>query len=323
MNNTLTDVPGILVGHAQDIEAATGCTVVICPEGATPGIDQRGGAPGSRETEMLRPMHRVEKIQAVFLSGGSAFGLDAAGGVMSYLEEQDIGHQTLAGKVPIVTSAIIFDLMLGSATVRPDAAMARAACQVASSEPVAQGNVGAGTGAAVGGIMGMDFRTKGGTGSASINLNGLLIAALVIVNAVGDIYDLDTQQIIAGARIPPEGVDFANTLDVFGSMAQGIGPPQQSNTVIGVVATNADLTKEETNKVAQMASNGLARVIRPANTMFDGDTIFALSTGERKADVNVVGAYAAQVMSQAIMNGIWAAEPLHGLPSASTLAGKA
>lgn len=321
MNNTLTDVPGILVGHAQNVDAATGCTVVIYPNGAIAGIDQRGGAPGSRETELLRPGQRVEKVQAVFLSGGSAYGLDAAGGVMAYLEENDIGHQSLMGRVPIVPAAIIYDLALGSAKVRPDAAMASTACEAASTNAVQQGNVGAGTGAAVGGIMGMDYRTKGGTGSASVNLNGVIIAALVIVNAVGDIYDLETQEIIAGARRPPDGTEFANTMTVFGSMVEGAVPPQQSNTVIGVIATNANLTKAETNKVAQMASNGLARVIRPANTVYDGDTLFALSTGERSADVNVVGAYAAEVLAQAIMNGIWAAEPSHGLPSATSLAG--
>ncbi len=319
MNKTLTNVAGILVGHAQNLEAATGCTVILCPDGATPGIDQRGGAPGSRETELLRPMHRVDKIQGVLLSGGSAYGLDAAGGVMSYLEEKGIGHPTIGGIVPIVPTAIIYDLLLGDPKARPDAAMARLACEAASNSPVRQGNVGAGTGAAVGGIMGMPFRTKSGTGSASIDLNGVVIAALAIVNAVGDIYDLDGQEIIAGARTPPDGRTFVDTLKVFGSRVEGATPPQQSNTVIGVVATNASLTKEETNKVAQMASNGLARVVRPANTMYDGDTIFALSMGERKADVNVVGAYAAEVMAQAIVNGIWAAEPLHGLPSATSI----
>jgi len=320
-NNTITDVPGIAVGHAQDLAAITGCTVVLCEKGAVGGVDQRGGAPGTRETDLLRPMHLVERAHAVLLTGGSAFGLDAASGVMAYLEERKVGFNVGVTHVPIVPAAVLFDLGIGDPHVRPDAAMGRAACESASSEPPAQGCVGVGTGACVGSIYGPGFQMKGGVGTASVNLGGgLIVGALVAANAFGDVFDPDTGQIIAGARKPPKGKQLAGTLtamrSLLGRTAMGLAA---RNTVIGVVATNAALTKEGANKVAQMAQNGLARVVRPAHTMFDGDTLFALSTGKKRADVSLIGAYAAEVVAQAILNGIRAATSLGGRPSISDL----
>ncbi|MBN1286168.1 MAG: P1 family peptidase [Anaerolineae bacterium] len=323
MNNTITDVPGVEVGHAHDRDALTGCTVVLCRKGAVGGVDQRGGAPGTRETDLLRPMHWVQQVHAIVLAGGSAYGLDAAGGVMRYLEAEGIGFEMRVAKVPIVPAAIFFDLDIGRADVRPDAAMGEAACRAASSGPVAQGCVGAGVGASVGRLFGAPFATKSGIGTASIDLGeGLVVGALVVVNAVGDVLD-EKGAILAGTRMPPDGRRFADTLAVLKS-AQGrqilrFAAGSNSSTVIGVVATNAKLSKEHTNKVAQMAHDGLARAVRPAHTMLDGDTLFALATGEVEADVNLVGAFAAEAVAAAIRSAVRAAEPMGGLPAARTL----
>ncbi len=322
LRNSITDVPGIKVGHAQDTEALTGVTVVLCDgpsgSGAVGGVDQRGGAPGTRETDPLRPMHLVQKVHAVVLTGGSAFGLDAAGGVAKYLEERGVGFDTQVARVPIVPAAVLFDLGIGRADVRPDAAMGYAACLNASSPNAAQGNVGAGTGATVGKIFGAGQAMKSGVGTASIDLGGgVIVGALFAVNAFGDVVDPGTAHIIAGARTASQGpIEFADTLAAL-KLFVGMTITRfagQSNTVIGVVATNAGLTKEETNKVAQMAHDGLARAIRPAHTMFDGDTIFALSTGKETADVNLIGAYAAEVTAQAIVNAVRQAESAGGVP---------
>ncbi|HLF27186.1 MAG TPA: P1 family peptidase [Anaerolineae bacterium] len=322
--NAITDVPGIKVGHAHDPDALTGVTVVLCEEGAVGGVDQRGGAPGTRETDLLRPMHLVQHVHAVALCGGSAFGLDAAAGVMKYLEEQGVGFDAQVAKVPIVPAAVLFDLGLGKPQVRPDAAMGYAACQTATSAEASNGNVGAGMGATVGKVLGMDRAMKAGVGTASIELgNGLIVGALFAVNVFGDVVDPDTGRIIAGARqgeLPPgaqpDTIAFADTLAVLKSFAgQTIARfASASNTGIGVAATNAALTKEEVNKVAQMAQDGLARVIRPAHTLFDGDTIFALATGKTQADVNVIGAYAAEVTAQAIVNAVRHARSAGGIP---------
>jgi L-aminopeptidase/D-esterase-like protein len=316
-NNAITDVPGIKVGHAMDEQALTGCTVVLCKDGAVGGVDQRGGAPGTRETDSMQPMHLVQKAHAIVLAGGSAFGLEAATGVVHYLEERGIGYDTQVAKVPIVPAAILFDLAIGDAAVRPDAAMGYTACQTADDGPVAEGNVGAGTGATVGKIMGLKQAMKAGLGTASVDLGeGLLVGAIVAVNAFGDVIDPQTGQIMAGAR-PLDGTGFADTLAVMKSLVsksalEFAGP---KNTVIGVVATNARLSKEEANKVAQMAQDGLARTVRPAHTMFDGDTLFALATGSIEADVNTVGAYAAEVVAEAIVRAIKTAEGVAGLPA--------
>jgi len=315
-HNAITDVPGIKVGHATDEEALTGCTVILCEDGAVGGVDQRGGAPGTRETDSMQPMHLVQKAHAVVLAGGSAFGLEAATGVVRYLEERGIGYDTLVARVPIVPAAILFDLGVGDPSVRPDAAMGCAACQAADDGPVAEGNVGAGTGATVGKILGMGQAMKAGLGTASVDLGeGLVVGAIVAVNAFGDVMDPQTGRIMAGARAP-DGPGFADTLAVMrnlvGKNLEFAGP---KNTVIGVVATNARLNKEEANKVAQMAQDGLARTVRPAHTMFDGDTLFALATGSLEADVNTVGAYAAEVVAEAVVRAVKAAEGGAGLPA--------
>jgi L-aminopeptidase/D-esterase-like protein len=311
-NNTLTAVPGVRVGHATHLEGATGCTVVICPDGTVGGVDQRGGAPGTRETDLLRPVHLVQTVSAVVLSGGSAYGLAAADGVMRWLEEQGIGYMSGTGfLVPIVPAAILMDLPVGKVGIRPDAAMGQAACEAASTEPVVQGTVGAGTGCRIGAFKGPAYASKGGVGSASTDLgDGLVVAALVAVNAVGDVID-ESGAIIAGVRAEPAESGFADMLQILKDFPRT--PPPDRGTVIGVVATNARLNKEQANKVAQMAQNGVARAIRPAHTMYDGDTLFALATGQIEADVNVVGAYGAEVMAQAIRNAVREATTLAGV----------
>ncbi|MBI5298063.1 MAG: P1 family peptidase [Chloroflexi bacterium] len=327
-NDTITDVPGLEVGHAQDNEALTGCTVVLCRRGAVGGVDVRGSAPGTRETDLLDPLNLVEKVHAVMLAGGSAYGLDAAGGVMRYLEERRIGFNTGAGLVPIVPAAILFDLGIGRGDVRPDAAMGYRACESASTARVAEGNVGAGTGASVGKLLGAKQAMKSGLGSASIHIGGgIVVGALVAVNAFGDVIDPQNGQIVAGLRsaevgpfhIGAQGY-FADTLELMKSMlGRGVlGFATRSNTVLAVVAVNADLTKAEATKMAQMAHDGLARTIRPAHTMLDGDTIFALATGGHKVDVTTAGAFAAEALSLAVLRGARAAASAGGLPGLNT-----
>jgi L-aminopeptidase/D-esterase-like protein len=311
MHDDITDIPGIRVGHDTNLKAGTGCTVIVCDTPAIGGVDVRGGAPATRETDLLRPMHVVEEVHAIVLTGGSAFGLDAASGVMRYLEERGIGFDTGVAKVPIVPAAAIFDLAFGSASVRPDAAAGYRACEQATTEPVVQGNVGAGTGATVGKMLGPTLAMKGGLGSASTQLaDGTQVGAIVVVNALGDILDPQTQQVIAGARNPAGGFVFNNP---FG------------NTTIAVIATSATLTKSEVNKVAQMAHNGLAMVIRPAHTMFDGDTVFALALGAKTQtppdaamaplQVSSIGAAAATTLARAIVKAVRNATDLHGVPT--------
>lgn len=327
--------PGVRIGHAQNEEALTGCTVILCEAGAVGGVDQRGGAPGTRETDALHPMHLVERVHAIVLAGGSAFGLDAASGVVRYLEEKGVGFDVRVARVPIVPSAILFDLGLGRADIRPDAGMGYQACQNATPKMPAEGNVGAGIGASVGKIFGMDHAMKSGIGCARLDIGGgVIVSAIVAVNAFGDIINPTNGEIIAGARrrLPEKserhlGGDrenpFINTLDAMKTLIgrTAMGFARRENTVIGVVATNARLNKEQINKVAQMAQDGLARSVRPAHTMLDGDTIFALSTGNKKADVNIVGAFAAEAFSQAIVRAALTARPLVGLPSAFSLRG--
>lgn len=322
---SITQIPGILVGHAHDLDALTGCTVVLCPDGAVAGVDQRGGAPGTREVALLSPFNLVEKVHAILLTGGSAFGLDAAAGVMRFLEEQGIGFDVGVGKVPIVPAAVLFDLALGKADIRPDAEMGYRAAAAANDGPVQEGNVGAGAGASVGKILGMGQAMKAGIGSALVDAGGgVLVGALIAVNAFGDVRDPQTGQILAGARAGKVGPfrfgsdeqPFADTLEVMRSFAgrQVMRLAARSNTVIGVVATNARLTKAEATRVAMMAQDGLGRVISPAHTMLDGDTLFALATGQRKADVSTVGAFAAEAVAQAILRAVRLSEPAGGLP---------
>lgn len=312
-NGTLTDVPGIRVGHATNTDSATGCTAILCPPGTVGGVDQRGGAPGTRETDLLRPMHLVEHVNAVMLGGGSAFGLAAADGVMRYCEENGLGYPVEGFTVPIVPAAILMDLVIGDGNVRPDADMGYAAAQSATDEAVTRGSVGAGAGCRIGGMMGGDFATKGGIGCASIDLGeGLIVAALFAVNAFGEVLAEDGA-ILGGFRSPDGSQVFVPMLQAILPMARMPNPGGDGNTVIGVVATNAKLSKDETNKVASMAHDGLAQAVRPAHTMFDGDTIFALSTGEIPANVNVIGAYAAEVTAQAIRDGVRQATSLAGV----------
>jgi L-aminopeptidase/D-esterase-like protein len=314
--NAITDVPGIEVGHAQDNDSLTGVTVVLCRKGATGGVDVRGSAPGTRETDLLNPVNLVEKVHAITLAGGSAFGLEAATGVVRWLEEQGIGFKTGAARVPIVPAAILYDLAIGRADVRPEAAMGYAAAAAARSGPVAEGNAGAGTGASVGKIFGMAGAMKSGLGTASIAIGGgVVVGAIVAVNAFGDVIDPKTGEIIAGARPVKVGPlklggesRFADTLKVMQTFPgrQIMRLAMGRNTVIGVVAANV--------KMAQMAQDGVARTVRPAHTMLDGDTIFALATGGRKADVSTVGAYAAEALAQAIVRAVQAARPAGKLP---------
>ena len=329
LKNAITDVRGIEVGHAQDEQALTGCTVILCRKGAVAGVDVRGGAPGTRETDLLNPINLVEKAHAIVLAGGSAFGLDATTGVMRYLEENQIGFNTGAVKVPIVPSAILYDLNLGRADVRPDSAMGYRAAFSASSEAPAEGNVGAGTGASIGKMFGSKLGMKSGLGTASVDIgSGIVVGAIVAVNAFGDVIDPQTGNIMAGlrsGRVGPLRVgrknQFADTLATMKNpVGRGVlGLATRTNTVIGVVATNAKLTKSQATKVAQMAQDGIARTIKPAHTMLDGDVIFALSAGGRKADVSTVGAYAAEVMAEAILRAVKMAKPAGGLPGVNNL----
>lgn len=307
----ITDVLGIKVGHVTDLQAATGCTVVLCEQGAIGGVDVRGSAPGTRETDLLRPMNLVERAHAVLLTGGSAFGLAAADGVMRYLEERGVGFDTQVARVPIVPAAVVFDLMVGSATVRPTAEMGYAACRAASLE-VEEGSVGAGTGATVGKLLGPVSAMKGGVGTWSVTLpGGVVVGALVVVSAFGDVLDDQTGQILAGARDPTTR-KFLNTAATLLTISEvpGFG----SNTTLGVVATNARLTKEDANKLAQLAHDGLARVISPVHTLYDGDIIFALSTGNAKGHILPLGAAAVHVVAEAVKRAVRMAHGVGGIP---------
>ena len=315
---SITDVPGIRVGHCTNIEAATGCTVVLCEDGAVGGVDVRGSAPGTRETDLLRPTALVNEVHAVLLSGGSAFGLAAATGVVRYLEANGVGLQFGGATIPIVPSAILFDLGLVQGEIRPTDADGETACIDASESPPAQGSVGAGTGATVGKMMGMERAMKGGIGSASVSLDeGLTVGAIVAVNAIGGVYEAATGRIIAG----PRSEDSDGILDAMEvAISPKVPTPQPvsaSNTTIGVVATNAALNKEQANKLAAAAQDGVALAVRPAHLMGDGDTMFALATGKNEGSVNMNQLLAAAVMcvSDAIVNAVTEAESLGGVPA--------
>ena len=298
MNQTLTAIDGIKVGHATNLTARTGCTVVLCPAGATAGVDVRGAAPGTRETEALRPGRLVQKAHAVLLTGGSAFGLDAAGGVVQYLEEQNVGFPAGPVRVPIVPAAVIFDLGVGDAKIRPDRKMGYQACLNATDEPVAMGTIGAGTGATVGKAPGVT-PSPGGVGSACKCLDsGLIVAAIAVGNALGNVVHPETGEIVAGGKEDGSFVDITERL-LDANLVPG------TNTTIGVVATNATLTSAEVNRVAEMAHDGMARAIRPSHTMFDGDTLFSLATGAHTgSSVNTIGILAAEVVAEAIVKAV-------------------
>lgn len=315
MFGNITDVPGIKVGQVTNESALTGCTVILCEDGAVGGVDVRGAAPGTRETDLLRPGTLVDRVHGVLLAGGSAYGLDAASGVMKYLEEQGIGFDVGVARVPIVPAAILFDLAIGDPKVRPDLNMGYEAARLAISGPVEEGNVGAGTGATVGKFFGPGYAMKSGLGTASKRLDsGVTIGAIVAVNAFGDVYDSETNQMIAGALNPMTG-KLVKTIDVMASSFEIGNNFAGVNTTIAVVATDAKLSKEEANKVAQMAQNGLARTIKPVHTMFDGDTVFALSTGTKEGSVNIIGTMAAEVLAIAVKRAVVKAQGVAGLKS--------
>lgn len=298
----LLDIEDIQIGHAQDYEAGTGCSVVICPEGATGGVDVRGGAPGTRETDLLNPVNMIEKVHSVVLSGGSAFGLDAASGVMEYLEEQGIGFDVGVTKVPIVCSAVLFDLVVGNSKVRPDRKMGyEAALNSAKNSSNLQGNVGAGTGATVGKILGPAYSMKGGLGSYCLQVGDLKVGALIAVNCLGDVVEPGTGNILAGAY--KDGI-FVDTEQWMIDNYDKENAVFSGNTTIGVVVTNATLSKSQANKIASMAHNGYGRTMRPAHTMFDGDTIFTMATNKVTADINVVGMLAARAVERAVISAI-------------------
>ncbi len=318
MFNAITDVPGIRVGHFTDLNAATGCTVILCEDGAVAGVDVRGGAPGTRDTDLLNPVNVVEKIHAVMLSGGSAFGLNAIGGVQRYLEEKGVGYEMAGVRVPIVPGAVVFDLDIGSATVRPGALEGYKACRDATSGPVAEGCVGAGTGAMIGQLKGKKCAMKSGLGTASMKFYGeIVVAALFVVNALGDIVDPASGRIMAGIRCE-DGKGLDNTLELMKQGYTYLSEPGR-NTVVGVVATNAALTKAQAAKIAGMAHDGLARSINPSHSMHDGDTIFTLSLGDRLSDVTSVGSMAAEVTGMAIVNAVKKAASLDGVPCTNDL----
>lgn len=310
----LTDIAGIRVGHISDYAGVTGCTAILCEEGAVGGVDIRGSATGTEEIATLDPGHVTPQVHGIVLAGGSAFGLEAASGVRRYLEHRGFGYATGAAKVPIVPAAILYDLGIGKASVRPTAAMGEAAAAAATDDAVKEGCVGAGTGATVGKIFGMGRAMKSGVGSFTVELSGgVLVAALVAVNALGDVRDPATGKIIAGARKTAGGREFADSNE---QMMRGAGPGGEGrgNTTLAVAATNARLTKVQATKLAQFASLGVARAIYPVNTMFDGDTTFALSLGTRTADINTLGVAAAEAVAQAILRAVKFAKTLGGVP---------
>lgn len=319
MSPSITDVPGLLVGHAHDLDALTGCTVVLATDGAVGGVDVRGGAPGTRETDLLDPTAMVATVHAIALCGGSAMGLAAAGGVAEWLHERGIGFEAGLARIPIVPAAVIFDLLIGRADRWADAAMGRAACAAAGTA-VAEGCVGVGAGAAVGKLLGAAGAMKSGVGTWSEHLaDGTTVGALVVCNAWGDVYDEASGQIIVGTRVPLSSrlINSSQLLRQaeYQAQMQMIMPAQ--NTTLAVVATDARLSKAEANKLAQMAQDGLARTIRPVHTPFDGDTVFALATGRRgPQSLAVLGAIAADVLARAIERSVRSATALGGLPAA-------
>lgn len=322
----ITDVAGIKVGHFTDSRRPTGCTVILCEEGAVGGVDVRGAAPGTRETDLLDPINTVQQVHAVVLSGGSAFGLDTASGVVRYLEERNIGFDVRVARVPIVPAAILFDLGVGDPKIRPDAEAGYKAAKAATTKTPEEGNIGAGAGATVGKLFGMKRAMKGGIGTASIKLDdgksSLTVGAIVAVNAVGDVIDPATGKVIAGARTE----DGKALLGSMNAILRGEQLPPSlggTATTIGVVATDVKLDKMQATKVAQMAHDGLARTINPIHTASDGDAIFALATGRssRPANVTLIGALAAEAMAQAVVRAVQAARRIENLPSASEMRG--
>ena len=323
---SITQVGGIEVGHFTDARRPTGCTVIIARDGAVGGVDVRGAAPGTRETDLLQPGNLVEKIHAIVLSGGSAWGLEAATGAVRWLEEQGVGYDVGVGRLPLVPSAVLFDLMVGDARIRPDAQAGYQACAAASNHHPAEGNVGAGAGAAVGKLFGIARAMKGGVGTASITVDGVTVGALIACNAVGDVLDPDTGRILAGARTSVRGHGLLNSRRALlrGKLAKPL--LAGTNTTIGVIATDAIITKSQAQRLALMGHDGLARAINPVHTQLDGDTLFALGTGKADKTLSMLqlGTMAAEVTARATARAVLAAKTLRVgtlvLPSAADLA---
>ena len=307
-------IPGIRIGNWEDEEGGTGCTVIISEKGAPTGVDVRGGAPGTRETDLLDPVNLVDKVHAVFLSGGSAFGLDAAGGIMQYLEERDIGFDVGPTKVPIVTGAVLFDLTYGDFKARPDKSSGYKAALASERGDFREGSHGAGTGATVGKARGLQDAMKGGIGSFCFEKEGLMVGALVAVNALGNILDLKSNAYLAGV-LSDDRKSILDAEKILLEMNYTKDKEFKGNTTIGVVITNGSFNKTQCKKIAQMAQDGLARTIRPSHTQLDGDSIFAMSSGEISADINTVGILAADAVAQAVQRAVKTAESMHGTPS--------
>ncbi len=317
--DTITMVPGVKAGHFSDIEHGTGTTVLIFESGARGGVDVRGMASGSRELSVLDPLHVTQECHAVCLSGGSAFGLAAADGVMRYLAERDIGYLARVAVVPIVPAAIIFDLSFKSHEVRPDASFGYKACEAAGAGPVETGSVGAGAGATVGKVLGMENAVKSGVGSAGARTgDGVTVGALAVVNNLGDVLDIESGRILAGARDPETGA-FADSARILSGMGAPDSPPVGESTNLLVVATDAGLSKVDTNKLARMASAGMARTLSPAHSTFDGDIVFAFSTGEKASDVNRIGVIAARLSALAINRAVLTADSTGIVPALKDL----
>ena len=308
---SITNVLGIEAGHFTDSRRPTGCTVLITRAGAVAGVDVRGGAPGTRETELLHPSNLVDRVHAVLLAGGSAWGLDAASGVMQWLEQNHIGLEVGFGLVPIVPAAVLFDLPVGDASIRPDAKAGYQACVAASREPPGEGNVGAGAGALVGKIFGLDRAMRGGIGSASVTVDGVTVGAIIACNAVGDVMQPGAGQVLAGARTP-DGTALLNCRDAMLTGSIPKSPLAGTNTTIGVIATDAILTKAQAHRLAQVSHDGLARAINPVHTLLDGDTLFALGTGQTGKTVSMLllSTLAAEVTARAVVRAVLAATGL-------------
>lgn len=315
-------IDGIRCGHAQDLENGTGCTVVLCEEGATAGVDVRGGSPGTRETDLLDPANLVEQVHGVFLAGGSAFGLNAAAGIMKYLEERRAGFDVTVARVPIVTGAVLFDLVAGSPHVRPDEKMGYEACVNAKGkgEILEEGCVGAGTGATVGKYLGPQYAMKGGLGTAAYQVGDLIVGAVTAVNCLGDVVDPATGKIIAG-MLDQDRKNITGTEKALLAAAEKAERTNlfKGNTTIGIVVTNAKLTKAQAKKIASMAHDGFARSIIPSHTFVDGDTIFVLGTGEVEADLNALGLLAAKAVAKSVVSGVTKARSMYGFPAATDL----
>lgn len=310
----ITDIENIKIGNAQNIEAATGCTVIICERGANTSLDVRGGGPASRESELTKPLATTEVIHAVLLSGGSAFGLDASGGVMKYLEERNIGFDVGVTKVPLVCESCIFDLRVGDYKVRPDIEMGYNACIDTQNNNPKMGNYGAGTGASVGKILGVDYAMKSGLGFYALEVDGVKVGAVVSVNAFGDIFDYDTGEKLAGL-LGEDKKSFRSSEEELIKLTRDkeISFNLVENTTIGAIITNAKFTKTQMGKIASMAHNGFARTIKPVHTTLDGDSIYAMSVGDIKASIDAVGSLAAIVIGRAINNAVKNAESSYGL----------